>query len=84
MLGWWRLQRKASNQLIFSPENEVVRRLRRLVHSRYRDHTLRGHRLRRRAERAGSQGHARFDVERQLVALSRGDELELQAGRPGF
>src|SRR4029077_10730482 len=32
--GWWRLQRKASDQLIVSPENEVVRRLRNLAHRR--------------------------------------------------
>src|SRR2546423_11099718 len=68
LLGWWRLQRKLSDQLISSPDNEVVRRLRRLAHRREPGFVLlEGPRVLAEAKAAG--------VEFDLIAVREGDKL---------
>jgi RNA methyltransferase, TrmH family len=74
LLGWWRLQRKASNQLIVSPENEVVRRLQSLVRRREPGFALlEGPRVVAEAAAAG--------VELELLAVREGDECTVDATR---
>src|SRR2546423_12269557 len=68
LLGWWRLQRKPSDQLISSPDNEVVRRLRRLAHRREPGLVLlEGPRVLAEARAAG--------LEFELIAVREGDKL---------
>src|SRR5256714_6014810 len=68
LLGWWRLQRKPSDQLISSPDNEVVRRLRRLAHRREPGLVLlEGPRVLAEAKAAGLA----FEV----IAVREGDKL---------
>ena len=72
MLGWWRLQRKASNQFLSSPENEVVRRLQRLARRREPGFALlEGPRVVAEAVAAG--------IELELLAIREGDECTLDA-----
>ena len=74
MLGWWRLQRKASNQLIVSPENEVVRRLRGLGHRREPGFALlEGPRVVAEAAAAG--------VELEVLAVREGDDFDAVESR---
>jgi TrmH family RNA methyltransferase len=74
LLGWWRLQRKASNQLIVSPENEVVRRLQGLGRRREPGFALlEGPRVVAEAASAG--------VELVLLAVREGDDFEMDASR---
>ena len=66
--GWWRLQKKTSDQLISSPDNEVVRRLRRLAVRREPGLVLlEGPRVLAEAKAAGLD----FD----LIAVRDGDKL---------
>src|SRR3989442_7341752 len=66
--GWWRLQRKPSDQLIQSPDNEVVRRLRRLAHRREPGLALlEGPRVLKEAKAAG--------LDFELIAVREGDKL---------
>src|SRR5437867_9120897 len=66
--GWWRLQRKLSDQLISSPDNEIVRRLRRLATRREPGLALlEGPRVLAEAKAAGLE----FD----LIAVREGDKL---------
>src|SRR3989441_5039836 len=68
LLGWWRLLRKPSDQLISSPDNEVVRRLRRLAQRREPGFVLlEGPRVLAEAKAAGLE----FD----LIAVREGDKL---------
>src|SRR5439155_13118487 len=68
LLGWWRLLRRPSDQLISSPDNEVVRRLRRLAHRREPGFVLlEGPRVLAEAKAAGLE----FD----LIAVREGDKL---------
>jgi TrmH family RNA methyltransferase len=68
LLGWWRLQRKTSDQLISSPDNEVVRRIQRLAHRREPGLVLlEGPRVLEEAKAAG--------LEFVLIAVREGDKL---------
>src|SRR2546421_2958216 len=69
LLGWWRLRRTTSDQqIISSPDNEVVRRLRRLAHRREPGFVLlEGPRVLGEAKAAGLE----FD----LIAVREGDKL---------
>src|SRR2546423_6297245 len=72
LLGWWRLQRKLSDQLISSPDNEVVRRLRRLAHRREPGLVLlEGPRVLAEAKAAG--------LEFELLVVREGDKLPFHA-----
>src|SRR5437867_9765969 len=66
--GWWRLRRTTSDQLISSPDNEVVRRLRRLAHRREPGLVLlEGPRVLAEAKAAG--------LEFELLVVREGDKL---------
>jgi TrmH family RNA methyltransferase len=68
LLGWWRLPRTTSDQLISSPDNEVVRRLRRLAFRREPGLVLlEGPRVLAEAKAAG--------LEFELIAVREGDKL---------
>jgi RNA methyltransferase, TrmH family len=68
LLGWWRLQKKTSDQLITSPDNEVVRRFRRLATRREPGLVLlEGPRVLAEAKAAG--------LEFELIAVRDGDRL---------
>jgi RNA methyltransferase, TrmH family len=68
------LQRKASDQPIVSPENEVIRRLRRLAHRREPGFALlEGPRVVAEAAAAG--------VEIELIAVREGDDCNVEASR---
>src|SRR5207247_4649617 len=69
LLGWWRLRRTTSDQqIISSPDNEVVRRLRRLANRREPGFVLlEGQRVLAEAKAAGLE----FD----LIAVREGDKL---------
>src|SRR3989440_7504630 len=73
LLGWWRLRRTTSDQqIISSPDNEVVRRLRRLARRREPGFVLlEGPRVLAEAKAAG--------LEFELIAVREGDKLPFRA-----
>src|SRR5215471_18215525 len=74
LLGWWRLRRTTSSQLLQSPDNELVRRLRRLVRRREPGEVLlEGPRVVREAVACG--------VELAVLALREGVRFAAPADR---
>src|SRR2546425_5781575 len=72
LLGWWRLRKTPSDQLISSPDNELVRRLRRLATRREPGLVLlEGPRVLAEAEAAG--------LELELVAVRAGEEYNARS-----
>lgn len=74
LLGWWRLRSKTSNQLLQSPDNELVRRLRRLGRRREAGEVLlEGPHVIREAVACG--------VELEVLAVRDGVRFTAPAGR---